>query len=48
MIQTSDPPTHPREPASIQVSSDADDIISLYLRGEFDAFNASEITSHAL
>jgi anti-anti-sigma factor len=45
---TSDPPTQPREPATIRVSSEADDIVSLYLRGEFDAFNASEITDHAL
>ena len=44
----SDPPTQPRERATIHVRSEADDIVSLYLRGEFDAFNAPEITDHAL
>ena len=44
----SDPPTQPRERATIGVRSETDDIVSLYLRGEFDAFNASEITDHAL
>jgi anti-anti-sigma factor len=47
-INTSDPPTQPREAATIRVSSEADDIVSLYLRGEFDAFNASQITDHAI
>ena len=44
----SDPPTQPRERATVHVRREADDIVSLYLRGEFDAFNASEITDHAL
>ena len=47
-ITGSDPPTQPRERATIHVRREADDIVSLYLRGEFDAFNASEITDHAL
>ena len=47
-ITTSDPPTRPLDPATILVSCEADDIVSLYLRGEFDAFNAFEITDHAL
>ena len=34
--------------ATVHVRREADDIVSLYLRGEFDAFNASEITDHAL
>ena len=46
-ITTADPPTQPQEPATIRVSSEATDIVSLYLRGEFDAFNAPEITEHA-
>ena len=47
-MTTSDPPTQPHEAATIRVRGEADDIVSLYLRGEFDAFNASEITHHAL
>ena len=47
-ITTSDPPTQPLDPATILVSCEADDIVSLYLRGEFDAFNAPEITDRAL
>ena len=47
-ITTSDPPTQPLDSATILVSCEADDIVSLYLRGEFDAFNASEITDRAL
>jgi len=42
------PPIRPQEPATIRVSCDAADIVSLYLRGEFDAFNSTEITDHAL
>ena len=45
---TSDPPIHSRDPATIHVSNEAADIVSLYLRGEFDAFNAPEIIDHAL
>lgn len=41
------PPTRPRDPASIRVSCDAADVVSLYLQGEFDAYNAPEITEHA-
>jgi anti-anti-sigma factor len=41
------PPTRRREPSSIRVTCDASDIVSLYLRGEFDASNAPEITEHA-
>ena len=47
-ITTSDPPTHPLDPATIRVRSEADDIVSLYLCGEFDAFNAPEIVHHAV
>ena len=46
-ITTADPPTQPQDAATIRVSSEAADIVSLYLRGEFDAFNAPEITEHA-
>ena len=45
---TSDPPIHSRDPATIRVSNEAADIVSLYLCGEFDAFNAPEIIDHAL
>ena len=45
---TSDPPIHSRDPATIHVSNEAADIVSLYLCGEFDAFNAPEIIDHAL
>jgi anti-anti-sigma factor len=46
-ITTSDPPTKPLDRATIRVSSEAADIVSLYLCGEFDAFNAPEIMAHA-
>jgi anti-anti-sigma factor len=44
----SDPPIHSRDSATIHVSNEAADIVSLYLAGEFDAFNAPEIIDHAL
>ena len=47
-ITGSDPPIQPLDACDDTVRSEADDIVSLYLRGEFDAFNASEITDHAL
>jgi anti-anti-sigma factor len=45
---TADPPTQPLDLATIRVRSEADDIVSLYLRGEFDASNATEIVRLAV